>query len=147
MNVSGSSGRLLPSLLCDERLCGGDPVPNTKVGRSKKATRENLGKILNENVELSKLKFYLEFSFIQKGQFNPPPRWQDKGRKARRRGSKLAKNTVTDIVPMVKKCEAICRSFSNLSLTLQVPSPLCGDANFEQRGKRRLLVLADLRES
>ena len=30
-------------------------------------------------------------------------RWQDKGRKARRRGSKLAKNAVTDIVPMVKK--------------------------------------------
>ena len=120
--------------------------PTPRLADQRKATRENLGKIPIENIKLSKLTFYLEFSFIQKEQ-SIPPRWQDKGRKARRRGSKLAKNTVTDIVPMVKKCEAICRNSSKLSLTLQVPGPLCGDANPEQHGKGRLLVLADLRES
>jgi len=44
----------------------------------------------------------------------PTPRWQDKGRKARRRGSKLTKNAVTDIVPMVKKSRA---------LSVETPTP------------------------
>ena len=121
--------------------------PTPRLADQRKATTENLGIIPFSESWAFEAHILFTIFFHSKRAIHPPPRWQDKGRKARRRGSKLAKNTVTDLVPMVKRCEAICRNSSNLFLTLQVPSPLCGDANFEQHGKGRLLVLADLRES
>jgi len=86
----------------------------------------------------------------------PTPRWQDKGRKARRRGSKLAKNTVTDIVPMVKKSRALSvetPTSSNTGKDVFLFSPifespeqavaegLCGlEQTLEERSKRSSLT-------
>ena len=37
--ISGAKSRLLPSLLCDKGLCGGDTVANTKVLQIKEKTK------------------------------------------------------------------------------------------------------------